>query len=558
MSKAALRDDNWLIVLAVLLALVIFNFPLTVYFPLLDPDEGLHASIAQEMVERGDWLTPHFQGEPFFDKPILYFWCQALSLKIFGMNEVALRLPGLMFGLLGVITTGLVGWRLFDRLTGWISAIFYGTMILPVALAQAAAHDVALVPSVNLSILLLWESDRSSSKSTRWAFVAATGFLLGLSILTKGLVGLAIVGVAYGSFILMTRRLSIEIIFRGLAVCAIAVLVASAWFIAVEFKHSGFLHYYFIQRHVLGFATSTQIHGEAHWWYYLPIILGGGLPWIGYLPVTFSHMREQNKSRDCPGDCVSTNQTVTFDSFDAIKLLLCWLICSTILLSISHSKLITYIWPVFPSAAILAAVGWARLLDGTLAENARRSLVRSFFFSSITGPVILPLVVYAVQMVYSVKLPWTVWTAAVLAGLAALIPIRFMKRGQWQSMLIASTLSTAVQFVVALTLVLPLVAENYTARGLAEHFNQLGRLPVRLLVAEERIGSLIFYLEPSLRSELREKQIDRLLKNKPTELPPGTIIALPERFSDRAEQYKELLDLPYKTVGRYRLYEKRD
>ena len=182
------------------------------------------------------------------------------------------------------------------------------------------------------------------------------------------------------------------------------------------------------------------------------------------------------------------------------KLLFCWLIGCTMLLSISHSKLITYIWPVFPAVAILAAVGWSRLLDGTLAENARRSLLRSFFFSSITGPIVLPLVVFAVQKIYSVDLPWTVWIVAVLAGLAALIPLIFMKRGQWQAMLVASTLSTAVQFVAALTLVLPLVAENYTARGLAEYFNHLGRLPVRLLVAEERIGSLIFYLEPSLRS----------------------------------------------------------
>ncbi len=85
-------------------------------------------------------------GEPFFDKPILYFWCQALSLRLFGMNEAAVRLPGLMFGLLGAITTGLIGWRMFGRTAGWVAGIFYGTMILPVALAQAASHDVAAYP----------------------------------------------------------------------------------------------------------------------------------------------------------------------------------------------------------------------------------------------------------------------------------------------------------------------------------------------------------------------------------------------------------------------------
>jgi len=116
--------QNTLLLLAAALAMVIFVLPLAVNFPLLDPDEGLHASIAQEMVERGDWVVPHFLGKPFLDKPFLYFWCQALSLKCFGMNEFAVRLPGLFLGFLGCITTGIVGWRMFGRTTGWWQASF--------------------------------------------------------------------------------------------------------------------------------------------------------------------------------------------------------------------------------------------------------------------------------------------------------------------------------------------------------------------------------------------------------------------------------------------------
>lgn len=148
-----------LVLLAIAVGVVIFVLPLFLRFPLLDPDEGLHASIAQEMVERGDWITPRFLGQPFFDKPILYFWIEAVSLRLFGSNEAAVRLPGLMFGLLGAMTTGLLAWRMFGRKTGWIAGIFYATTILPTALAQAASHDVALVPWVNLAMLLLWDSD---------------------------------------------------------------------------------------------------------------------------------------------------------------------------------------------------------------------------------------------------------------------------------------------------------------------------------------------------------------------------------------------------------------
>jgi 4-amino-4-deoxy-L-arabinose transferase-like glycosyltransferase len=561
------NDNRWLAALAAALAAIVFAFPLTVYFPLLDPDEGLHASIAQEMVERGDWLTPHFMGEPFLDKPILYFWCQALSLRLFGANEAAVRLPGLMFGLLGAITTGLIGRRMFGYTAGWVAGIFYGTMILPVALAQVASHDVALIPCINLAILFLWESERTKSMTAAAGYVGAIGFLLGLTLLTKGLIGVALVLTAYGCYVLVTRRWCAAFFLRGLTALAVAALVALPWFISVEIEHPGFLRYFFIQRHILGFATSTQLHGEAPWWYYLPILIGGGLPWIGYLPVTISEAMEQqvrkNKQQEKnvidyqDGKRPHPNLLPMGEGTDrgVMTLLFCWLIGCTVLLSLAHSKLATYLWPVFPAVAVLAAVGWARLLDGALMENARRRLVRTFFFSSISGPIVLPLAVYVAHKVFAFAVPWPVWVGACLVGFAALIPLVFLKKQQWTAMLAASTLSTAVQFVAALTLIVPIVAENLTSRGLAAYFNHTGRIPVRLLVAEERLGSLLFYLDPALRLGLKEKQIGMIFYDEPTEVPPGTIIVLPERRGKQAYQYTELAGLPYKTVGRYRLYE---
>src|SRR5437867_4012987 len=86
------------------LALALLLAPLLASAPLFDPDEGLHAAIAQEMVRTGDYVTPRFLGEPFLDKPILFFWAEAVSLRIFGMNEAAVRIPPLIFGLLGMLS----------------------------------------------------------------------------------------------------------------------------------------------------------------------------------------------------------------------------------------------------------------------------------------------------------------------------------------------------------------------------------------------------------------------------------------------------------------------
>jgi len=178
-----------------------------------------------------------------------------------------------------------------------VAGIFYGTMILPVALAQAAAHDVVLVPCVNLAILLFWQSDRAKTWKSSSGFALAIGVILGVAILAKGLLGVAMVGVAYGSYLLMTRRFTLAACYRGLISLLIAAAIASIWYLAVERRQPGYLHYYFIERHVLGFATATQTHGDAPWWLYLPTLLGGGLPWIGYLPVT---IRESRTSKDKP------------------------------------------------------------------------------------------------------------------------------------------------------------------------------------------------------------------------------------------------------------------
>ena len=273
-----IRPSYRLLILATaLIAVLVFICPLGVGIPLVDPDEGLHASIAQEMVEKGDWVTPRFQGEAFLDKPILFTWAQAVSLKLFGMNAAAVRLPGLLFGLAAMITTGIIGWRIYSPTAGFLAAMLYGTMILPTILAQLPVHDAALIPFASLAILLFWEADRAVGFRSKAILTVTIGVLLGLTCLTKGLVGVGLVGIAYGSYLLVTRRLTPEACVRGAAALSIAGLTALPWYLAMESRIPGYLHYYFVERHLLGLATESQRHSGKPAWYYLPILLGGGL-----------------------------------------------------------------------------------------------------------------------------------------------------------------------------------------------------------------------------------------------------------------------------------------
>lgn len=530
-----------LALLAFVVAVVMFVLPLFVRFPLLDPDEGLHASIAQEMVERGDWIVPRFFGEPFPDKPILYFWIQAASLRVFGFNEAAVRLPGLMFGLLGAVTTGLLAWRMFGRKSGWIAGIFYATTILPTALAQAASHDVALVPWVNLTILLLWECLPHTDVGTRSvpstgqviACTIGAGFFLGLSILTKGLLGVAVVSLAYGGYLLISRRVTLAVVLQGEAVLLIAVLVAAPWYLVVESRQAGFLRYYFFERHVLGFATGKQPHSDQPWWYYLPILSGGGLPWIAYLRWA---RRIDEKFRS------------------PLVLLWFWPIAWTAFLTVAQSKLATYLWPAFPPVVILAAVAWSRLIDGSLDDAARRSFARSFVLSSWGGPLVLPAAVAVLQWLVAIRFGWPVWAAVAVVAAASPLPLIPWYAGRRQASMAAAVLSLVAQFMVVITLVLPRLAEMYSARDLAAYFDRAGSVPARLFVAEERVGSLVFYLDPRLRAGLIKEQIQYLPTDPPTMLRPGDVLAVKERNLRKMAGWLDLGDSRFETVGRYRIY----
>ena len=325
------------------IAAVLYLAPLLLDAPLTDPDEGLHAAISQEMLERGDLIVPRFLGRAFLDKPILFFWAQAASISTFGMNTAAARLPGTLFALLGIATTGWLAWVLFsggpDKArppVHWIAATCYATMVLPFLLAQAPVHDMALVPFTNLAIGFLWRARWDLGRGT-WDLGFAA-IALGLSMLTKGLEGVAIVGLGYGVYLLLTRAMTLRIVLQGVTVLAIAALVALPWYLAMEAREPGYLRYYFVDRHLFGFATDTQRHSGQPWWFYLPIVIGGGLPWILFL-----NPRE------------ASLKGLPHRSTGNELLLWTWLAGAIVLLTLSASKAVTYVLPAMPAIAILAA-----------------------------------------------------------------------------------------------------------------------------------------------------------------------------------------------------------
>jgi len=545
-TLAAGGTPTWLVWPLTVTTLVVLAYPLFLRIPLFDPDEGLHASIAQEMVERGDWLVPRFQGKPFLDKPILFTWAQALSLRLFGMNAAAARLPGMVFGLLAMVTTGLLGWRMFGSAAGLLAATFYMTLILPTILVQVPVHDVALVPWVNLAILAFWEAERSEARRTRVLATLAAGIVLGLACLTKGLVGVALVGVAYGSYLLVARRLTVRIGGRGLVALLIAGLVAAPWYLAMEARLPGYLHYYFVDRHVLGYVTTTQRHGHCPWWFYLPLVLGGGLPWIAYLPVRIKQWWRDRK--ETGGACPKKGAILCW----------CWLLACTLFLSLAHSKLITYLWPVFPPIAILAAIPWSDLLEGRLTEIARHDLSSILRGSCLASPLVLLVTMLVLRSPFHLTFTWWMWFMAILVAVTAWIPAALWATGRLRATVCSMPLVFSLQFAWLMGMVVPGIAVEMSARDLARHFNRVGSLPPQVLIVKERVGSVIFYLTPDLRDRLHRGQFTGIGPGETKEIrhaSPGALGVLPETKAKDTPSWVSVAGIPCERVGRYRLYD---
>lgn len=538
-------NRRWLVAGAACLLSVLYLAPLAIDIPLLDPDEGLHAAISQEMVERGDWLIPTFQGQPFADKPPLFFWAQAASLKLFGMHAWAVRLPGLLFAILGVLSTGVVAARLFDRATGWVAGFFQATTILPLALAQAAVHDVALIPFTNLAILALYESISAPRVRAQLGWITVAGGLLGLACLTKGLMGLACAGLVIGLFLALGPKRKWPHIGTLIVACAAAMLIAAPWYLLMERRSPGYLHYYFIERHFWGYLTSTQRHGDARWWYYLPILLGGGLPWISYLPTLWIDRWKGGR------------REVSDRSANPDRLLWIWLLAWTAFVCAGQSKLVTYLLPAFPAIAILAASAWVRFSRGELHPAASRFLTTNFRFTTLAAPFLLPFVWLGVWQRFPIDPSWQTIAATCALGAS---PWLIQFRGAVPNLgytLGRAGLVVALVFLSILATIVPELAQFRSARNLAERVNADG-LPTQLLLAQDRIGSFVFYLTPERRREIRPGGVVgwpvRQWGNDQS-ICAAAVLALPETMAENAIRQYSLRDMPFEQAGGYRLYD---
>jgi 4-amino-4-deoxy-L-arabinose transferase-like glycosyltransferase len=337
--------NRFLILLILILLVLAFAFQGT--RGIYSPDEGYYVSIAQAMVETGDYLIPRLHHEPWLDKPPLSLWGIAAGLKLFGQNEWGARVfHGLCF-ILTVLLVFLLGKSLSGKREAFLGSVIYATMVIPFAAGNAVTPDTPLALLTTISFLCFWKSVEPGGRNQNlWKMLMCVAF--GIGFLTKGPAVLIPSGAMF--LFLVIQQRAFKYFWTPWAVLGLVLfsICGLSWYAYVACNLPGALNY-FLDNQLLGRTVSAKYGrnpGLKGALIYIPVILLGTLPWSYYwLGALKSNVRKMFRKRTW---CELRN--------DPARLFLAlWVSVPLTVLSLASSKLPLYALPIFPALALATA-----------------------------------------------------------------------------------------------------------------------------------------------------------------------------------------------------------
>jgi 4-amino-4-deoxy-L-arabinose transferase-like glycosyltransferase len=330
---------------------------------LVGPDEPRYAWIARAMAETGDWVTPRLYGQPWFEKPILYYWAAAAGFLLHLPAEWAARLPSAFAALAAAIALGWLARKHYgdsDSLLDppLLAPLLFSTCVAAIGFARAATPDMLFSASITLAmasaasifrqegVLRGFAGDSSSiRRNDTWALVLFGGFL-GLGVLAKGPAAIALAGGAIVLWAIATGHWRAAFRIAHPISIAVFCVVALPWYILCGIRNPDFLRIFIFQHNLERYLTPMFQHKQP-FWFFAPIVLLALLPWTVLLwPVAREGLRlwREKSWKDSPGFFFA-----------------CWAIFPVVFFSISRSKLPGYVLPAIPPLALLCSVAMSRM-----------------------------------------------------------------------------------------------------------------------------------------------------------------------------------------------------
>jgi 4-amino-4-deoxy-L-arabinose transferase-like glycosyltransferase len=301
-------------------------------------DEAIYAKIAKNMVTSGQWISQAWSDKTvaWFEKPPLFMWFMAILMKYIGFSSWAARLPSAIAGFLTVILTYKFAKKFFGKTVGFISAFSLVTTVHFLYYSRAAMLDVTATFFTTLCLYLYYFS-REKQSTVRYVLIGAVG---GLSVMTKGVVGLlpfVIIG-AHELYLIFIKKAQPN--FKSWKFIALgAAVIALPWHIEMLRRYGmNFLGNY-LGYHVLERATSPiEDKGRPFWWYISVMRVSMRIWFISFVP----------------GFALFVWRSIKRGG--KYFFLLAWFVLVFLVFSISKSKLVWYIIPLYPAVSIMSGL----------------------------------------------------------------------------------------------------------------------------------------------------------------------------------------------------------
>ncbi len=332
--------------------------------PLTDPDEVFYAGTAREMLESGSVLTPVLFGQPNFEKPPLTYWFLMGSFEVFGVHPASARLVPAVFGLLGALATYFFARRFMPGGTAALAALVLATGMLYLGQSIALLTDMVFSVLVTASLYLfyLWFLER------RGLFLHLFAAALALAVLAKGPVGLVIVLLTIVFFLRVDGQNAALKRFVLHPWWLVFAAIALPWYAYATLTYGrAFTWEFFVHDNWDRILRAEHTNLDT-FWFYPALMVVGVFPWTAFLAYVGGSLRRYRK------------HALFFGS---------WVLVTWGVFALAHSKLPSYILPLFPAAAVAMAIS----LETTEQRRRAHAVAAAISFLLGTGLLLVPFLV---------------------------------------------------------------------------------------------------------------------------------------------------------------------